>query len=112
MSASKKGSVIYIMFLCAITPISVNIASVSANGVDLSPRTSVGLSMCVGRSVGRSVCLSVCLSVWKVYSGNTTDWIRMLFGMVSGVGQGMGVLDEVVNVEGEGAVSGVNLGCT
>ena len=47
----------------------------------------------------------------KVYCGKTTDWIRMQFGMVSGVGQGMGVLDGVVIVEGEGAVFGVNLGC-
>jgi len=29
------------------------------------------------------------------------DWIRMPFGMVSGVGQGMGVFDGVVIVEGE-----------
>jgi len=50
---------------------------------DLSPSPSVGL--CVGRSVG--------LSVRKVYCGNTAEWIRMPFGMVSGVGQGMGVLD-------------------
>ena len=34
----------------------------------------------------------------------------MPFRVVSGVGQGMGVLDEVVIVEGEGAVLGVNLG--
>jgi len=40
-----------------------------------------------------SVCQSVGLSVWKVYCGKTADWIRMPFGMVSGVGQGMGVLD-------------------
>jgi len=33
----------------------------------------------------------------------------MLFGMVSGVGQGLGVLDEVSIVEGEGAVLWVNL---
>ena len=26
-------------------------------------------------------------------SGDTGDWIRMLFGVVSGVGLGMGVLD-------------------
>ena len=26
-------------------------------------------------------------------SGNTADWIRMLFGVVSGVGLDMGVLD-------------------
>jgi len=34
----------------------------------------------------------------------------MPIGVVNGVGRGMGVLDEVVIVEGEGAVSGVNLG--
>jgi len=34
----------------------------------------------------------------------------MLFGMVSGVGQGMGVLNGVVIVEGEGAVLRLNLG--
>ena len=34
----------------------------------------------------------------------------MPFGVVSGVGIGMGVLDGVVIVEGEGAVFGVNLG--
>jgi len=37
--------------------------------------------------------LSVCRSVQKVYCGKTADWIRLPFGMVSGVGQGMGVLD-------------------
>jgi len=35
-----------------------------------------------------SVCLSVCLSVLKVYCGKTADWIRMPFGMVSGIGRG------------------------
>ena len=34
----------------------------------------------------------------------------MVFGMVSGVHQGMGVLDGVVIVIGEGVVFGVNLG--
>jgi len=34
----------------------------------------------------------------------------MPFGMVSGVGRGMGVLDGMVIVEGEGAVLGMNLG--
>jgi len=34
----------------------------------------------------------------------------MPFGMVSGVSRGMGVLDEVVIVEGEGAFWGLNLG--
>jgi len=37
------------------------------------------------------------------------DWIRMPFGVVNGVGRGMGVLDGVVIVEGEEAVLGVNL---
>jgi len=36
-------------------------------------------------SVGRSVC--------KVYCGKMADWIRMPFGMLSGVGRGLGVLD-------------------
>jgi len=45
-----------------------------------------------------------------VYCGNTTEWIRIPFGVVSGVRRGMGVLDEVVIVEREGAVLGVNLG--
>jgi len=35
--------------------------------------------------------LSVC--VRKVYCGKTADWIRMPFGVVSGVGLGIGVLD-------------------
>jgi len=37
--------------------------------------------------------LSVCLSVHKVYYGKTADWIRMPmpFGVVCGVGLGMGV---------------------
>jgi len=62
-----------------IASLSISIASVSAYGVDLSPIPSVG------RSVG--------LCVWKVYCGKTADWIRMPFGMVSGFGRGMGVLD-------------------
>ena len=37
--------------------------------------------------------LSDCLCVWKVYCGKTADWIQMPFGEVSGVGEGMGVLD-------------------
>jgi len=50
--------------------------------------------------------LSVCLSVWKVYCGKMSDWIHIPFGVVSGVGQGMGVLDGVVIVKREGAVLG------
>jgi len=81
-------------FLVVITTIisasiSINIASISTNGVDLLPSSSVNLYVCVCVLVGRSVCLSV----WKVYCGKTADWIWMLFGMVSGVGQGMGVLN-------------------
>jgi len=34
----------------------------------------------------------------------------MIFGVVSVVGRGMGILDWVVIVEGEGTVLGVNLG--
>jgi len=42
-----------------------------------------------------SVCLCVCLSVCpEVYCGKMADWIQMLFGMVTGVGRGTGVLDE------------------
>ena len=63
--------------------LSINIASVSANGVDLS---SI-------QSVGWSVCRSVCQFVRKVYCGKTADWYRMPFVMVSGVGRGMGALD-------------------
>ena len=48
------------------------------------------------RLVLRDICLdhlSVCLSVRKIYCGKTADWIRMPFGVVSGVSRGMGVLD-------------------
>jgi len=34
----------------------------------------------------------ICRST-HVSSGNTADWIRMPFGVMSGVGLGMGVLD-------------------
>jgi len=54
------------------------------------------------------VCVCVCVSVRKVYCGKTADWIQMPFGVVSGVSRGMGVLGEMVIVEGEGAVLGVN----
>jgi len=37
------------------------------------------------------------------------DWIWIPFGMVCGVSRVMGVLDGVMIVEGEWAVSGVNL---
>jgi len=45
---------------------------------------------------------SVCVCVRKVYCDKTADWIRIPFGMVSGVSRGMGLLDgggELVIVE-------------
>ena len=50
---------------------------------------------------------TLCLSVRKVYSGKTADWIWMLFGVASGVGRGMGVLDGVHLPQGEGRFWGV-----
>jgi len=35
----------------------------------------------------------LCVSFRKVYCGKMADWIRMPFGMLSGIGQGMGILD-------------------
>jgi len=68
---------------------------VSALFTDLSPIPSVDLSVC---------------DVPGKYCGKTADWIRMPFEVMSGVGRGMGVLDGVTIVEGEGAVLGVNVG--
>jgi len=67
--------------------LSINIARVSSHELDWSYIPSVGLL--------------VSLSVQKVYCGKMADWIRMPFGVVSGVGRGMGVLDGVVIVKGE-----------
>ena len=50
------------------------------------------------------VCVCVCVS--KVHCGKRADWIRMLFGVVSGVRLGMGVLDFGGDVEGEGRFGG------
>jgi len=38
--------------------------------------------------------MSVSLFVQKIYCHKTADWIRMLFGVMSEVGRGMGVLDD------------------
>jgi len=38
----------------------------------------------------------VCLSVRKVHCDKTADWIRIPFGMVSGVNRGTSVLDVVI----------------
>ena len=62
------------------------------------------LSVCL--SIGQLVCLSVC----KVYCGKMADWIQMPFGLVSGVGQGMGVLDEGGDRQKGRGSFGVNLG--
>jgi len=75
------------LFRIISSSFSIDIASVSANGVKLSPSPYVGL--CV--YVCDCVCLSVGLSVRKVYRGKTADWIQMPFGMVSMVDRGMGV---------------------
>jgi len=46
------------------------------------------------RPVAHPICWScACMSVWKVYCGKTAEWIRMPFGVVSGVGLGICVLD-------------------
>jgi len=58
----------------------------------------------------RSVSMSVGRSVRRVYCGKTADWIWMPFGLVSRVGRGMGVLNGVEIVEGEGVVLVVNVG--
>jgi len=71
----------------------ISTASISAHLTDLLPSPSVG-------------CVCVCQ---KVYCGKTAEWIRMPFGMVSGVSRLMGVLDGVVIVEVEGAFLRVNL---
>jgi len=53
------------------------------------------------------VCACVC--VRKVYCGKTADCIRMPFGVVSGVGLGMGVLDRGGDCRRGRGSFGVNL---
>jgi len=52
----------------------------------------------------------VCLSVRKVYCGKMANQIRMPFGMVSAVGQGMRVLGRDLDCERGKGNFGVNLG--
>ena len=59
----------------------------------------------VERLCDRSFTWPICRSA-HVSSGNTADWIRMPFGVVSGVGLGMGVLDFGGDRRREGAVWG------
>jgi len=56
------------------------------------------------------VCVSDGLSVQKVYCSKMTDWVRMPFGMVSEVGQGMGVLDGD-HQRGRGSFGGEFVAC-
>jgi len=60
--------------------LSVNTIEHNRSWIELSPILSVGMS--------------VRRSVRKVYCGKTADCVRIPFGVVSGVGQLMGVLDE------------------
>jgi len=64
--------------------------------------TVFSMSLCISKASGPvalPICWSVCVcvlvgrSVWKVYCGKMAEWIRMPFGMVSGFGLGLGVLD-------------------
>ena len=64
-------------------------------GTELSPIPSVRLTFRL--SVGPVG------DLWKM-----VDWIWMLFVVVSGVGQRMGVLDKGGNHRREGAILGVN----
>jgi len=75
-----------VLVLVVISIISASLSSVTTRGTEHLPGPSV--------SVGRSA--KCC--------------IQMPFGVVSGVGWGMGVLDGVVIIGVEGAVVGVNLG--
>jgi len=46
-----------------------------------------------------------------VYCGKTNEWIRVPFGVMSGVGRGMGVLDRRgYRRRGTGSKCGVNAG--
>jgi len=64
----------------------MNIASISANDVDLSSIPSVG------QCVGLCVCLCVCPKS-VLWQNGWLDLDAVWDGMVSGVGRGTGVLD-------------------
>ena len=76
----------------------------------LAASLSVNASGCWNRVVAYSssdsICRTVCLSVWRslrcLTCGKTADWIWIPFGVVSGIGRGMGVLDGMEIVEGDG----------
>jgi len=58
----------------------------------------------------RPVANPMCRSVHRVYCGKTADWISMPFGVVSGVGRRMGVLDVGGDCQRERGGFGVNVG--
>jgi len=58
------------------------------------------------RPVADPICRSMCLSFRKVYCGKTVDWIRIPFGVVSGVGRRMDVLDGWWWSKGRGSFKG------
>ena len=68
--------------------LSINVARTHAVLTDLLPIPPVSLCRLVG------------LSIQKVYCGKTANWIRIPFGMVSGVSRGTGVLDGMVIIKG------------
>ena len=53
----------------------------------------------------------MCVCVCKVYCGKMADWTGMPFGVVSGVGLGMGVLDTDGDRRMGRGSFGVNVGC-
>jgi len=56
--------------------------------------------------MGLSPSPSVSLSLRKVYCDKTANWIRTPFGMVSEIGQGIGVLNGGGDRQREGTVLG------
>jgi len=72
---------------------------------------SLSISISSGALMSRTCRLvHMCVCVWKVYCGKTADWIRMPFGLVSGIGLGMDILDFGGDSRrGRGSL-GVNLG--
>jgi len=57
----------------------------------------------------QNIRMPICRST-KVNCGKTADCIWIPMGVLRGVSRGLGVLDRVVIIEGEGAVFRINLG--
>jgi len=79
-------------------------------GVVVVVSTSLSISIASGSLMLQNIHLDHLSISWsdvrKVYCGKMAHWIQMPFGMVSGVGRGMGVLDGVVVIKGEAAFFG------